>query len=39
MQLKSAWEGSALVVDAADAVAVAPVANIFWRRTIDPLSD
>ena len=34
MQLKSAWERSALVVDAVDAVAVAPVASMFWRRTI-----
>ena len=40
MQLKSAWERSASVADAADAVVVVvPVANISWRGTIDSLSD
>lgn len=44
VQLKSAWERSASVVDAADAAAVAvapvaPVSDMFWRRAIDPLSD
>lgn len=38
MQLRSAWERSASVVDAADAVAVVPVANMFWRRMIGPQS-
>ena len=37
MQVKVGWERSASIVDAADAVAVAPVAGMFWRRTIDPL--
>ena len=39
MQLRPAWEGSASVADAADAVAVAPVADMFWRRAIDPPSE
>ncbi len=38
MQLKFARERSASVVDAADAVAVALGADMFRRRTIDPLS-
>ena len=37
MQPNSAWEMSASVVDAAVAVAPAPVADMFWRGTIDPL--
>ena len=35
MQLYSAWKMSASVVDAADAVAAAPVAGMLWRRRID----
>ena len=35
MQVKSAWEGSALVVDAVDAAAAAPVAGMLWRGRID----
>ena len=37
VQVKVAWERSASIVDATDAVAVAPIAGMFWRRTIDPL--